>query len=147
MHHVPTASLIYAIRHISACHEINLQHKLQHRQDSEDKLQHFLSKREQHFQAVHPFWTTIPFAMETVGDFEYSRKDLVGHGAFAVVFKGRHRKVNGNFYFVFSGFSCREERECSCVKSGSVTASNPALQQSLWVVACLQRASISPFHD
>lgn len=33
-------------------------------------------------------------AMETVGDFEYSRKDLVGHGAFAVVFKGRHRKVN-----------------------------------------------------
>ncbi|XP_055022696.1 serine/threonine-protein kinase ULK2 [Boleophthalmus pectinirostris] len=30
--------------------------------------------------------------MESVGDFEYSRKDLVGHGAFAVVFKGRHRK-------------------------------------------------------
>uniref|UniRef100_A0A8B9K6I9 non-specific serine/threonine protein kinase n=1 Tax=Astyanax mexicanus TaxID=7994 RepID=A0A8B9K6I9_ASTMX len=30
--------------------------------------------------------------METVGDFEYSRKDLVGHGAFAVVFKGRHKK-------------------------------------------------------
>uniref|UniRef100_A0AAQ5Y156 non-specific serine/threonine protein kinase n=1 Tax=Amphiprion ocellaris TaxID=80972 RepID=A0AAQ5Y156_AMPOC len=30
--------------------------------------------------------------METVGDFEYSRKDLVGHGAFAVVFRGRHRK-------------------------------------------------------
>uniref|UniRef100_A0A673K7C2 non-specific serine/threonine protein kinase n=1 Tax=Sinocyclocheilus rhinocerous TaxID=307959 RepID=A0A673K7C2_9TELE len=28
----------------------------------------------------------------TVGDFEYSRKDLVGHGAFAVVFKGRHKK-------------------------------------------------------
>ncbi|XP_058857564.1 serine/threonine-protein kinase ULK2-like isoform X1 [Acipenser ruthenus] len=30
--------------------------------------------------------------MEGVGDFEYSRKDLVGHGAFAVVFKGRHKK-------------------------------------------------------
>ncbi|XP_027717647.1 serine/threonine-protein kinase ULK2 isoform X1 [Vombatus ursinus] len=30
--------------------------------------------------------------MEVVGDFEYSKKDLVGHGAFAVVFKGRHRK-------------------------------------------------------
>ncbi|XP_072312208.1 serine/threonine-protein kinase ULK2 [Eucyclogobius newberryi] len=30
--------------------------------------------------------------MEAVGDFEYGRKDLVGHGAFAVVFKGRHRK-------------------------------------------------------
>lgn len=37
---------------------------------------------------------TITFTMEPVGDFEYSRKDLVGHGAFAVVFKGRHRKVN-----------------------------------------------------
>ncbi|XP_061460663.1 serine/threonine-protein kinase ULK2 isoform X2 [Rhineura floridana] len=30
--------------------------------------------------------------MEVVGDFEYSKKDLIGHGAFAVVFKGRHRK-------------------------------------------------------
>lgn len=39
-------------------------------------------------------WTISHIGMETVGDFEYSRKDLVGHGAFAVVFKGRHRKVN-----------------------------------------------------
>lgn len=31
--------------------------------------------------------------MEVVGDFEYNSKDLIGHGAFAVVFKGRHRKV------------------------------------------------------
>lgn len=31
--------------------------------------------------------------MEQVGDFEYNPKDLIGHGAFAVVFKGRHRKV------------------------------------------------------
>ncbi|XP_071447050.1 serine/threonine-protein kinase unc-51 isoform X5 [Hetaerina americana] len=30
--------------------------------------------------------------MEVVGDFEYNTKDLIGHGAFAVVFKGRHRK-------------------------------------------------------
>uniref|UniRef100_A0A2K6U0M2 non-specific serine/threonine protein kinase n=1 Tax=Saimiri boliviensis boliviensis TaxID=39432 RepID=A0A2K6U0M2_SAIBB len=29
---------------------------------------------------------------ETVGKFEFSRKDLIGHGAFAVVFKGRHRE-------------------------------------------------------
>ncbi|XP_078083280.1 serine/threonine-protein kinase ULK1 isoform X1 [Mustelus asterias] len=28
--------------------------------------------------------------METVGKFEYSKKDLIGHGAFAVVFKGRY---------------------------------------------------------
>ena len=31
--------------------------------------------------------------MEPVGDYEYSKKDLIGHGAFAVVFKGRQRKV------------------------------------------------------
>ncbi|KAG0416083.1 hypothetical protein HPB47_006759, partial [Ixodes persulcatus] len=29
--------------------------------------------------------------METVGDFEYSTKDLIGHGAFAVVYKGRYK--------------------------------------------------------
>ncbi|XP_061672601.1 serine/threonine-protein kinase ULK1a isoform X2 [Syngnathoides biaculeatus] len=30
--------------------------------------------------------------MESVGQFEFSRKDLIGHGAFAVVFKGRHKE-------------------------------------------------------
>uniref|UniRef100_A0A8C1L5C0 Unc-51 like autophagy activating kinase 1a n=1 Tax=Cyprinus carpio TaxID=7962 RepID=A0A8C1L5C0_CYPCA len=30
--------------------------------------------------------------MESVGKFEFSRKDLIGHGAFAVVFKGRHKQ-------------------------------------------------------
>lgn len=30
--------------------------------------------------------------MEIVGDYEYSTKDLIGHGAFAVVFKGRRRR-------------------------------------------------------
>ncbi|KAK0086543.1 hypothetical protein PV325_002991 [Microctonus aethiopoides] len=30
--------------------------------------------------------------MEILGDYEYNTKDLIGHGAFAVVFKGRHRK-------------------------------------------------------
>ncbi|XP_038059194.1 serine/threonine-protein kinase unc-51-like [Patiria miniata] len=30
--------------------------------------------------------------MESVGDFEYSKKDLIGHGAFAVVFRGRRKQ-------------------------------------------------------
>ncbi|OWF55296.1 Serine/threonine-protein kinase unc-51 [Mizuhopecten yessoensis] len=30
--------------------------------------------------------------MEIIGEFEYNKKDLIGHGAFAVVFKGRSRK-------------------------------------------------------
>lgn len=34
--------------------------------------------------------------METVGEFEYNAKDLIGHGAFAVVFKGRNKKA-GHF--------------------------------------------------
>lgn len=29
--------------------------------------------------------------MEVVGEYEYSPKDLIGHGAFAVVFRGRHQ--------------------------------------------------------
>ncbi|XP_045135559.1 serine/threonine-protein kinase unc-51-like isoform X3 [Portunus trituberculatus] len=33
--------------------------------------------------------------MEVVGEYEYSTKDLIGHGAFAVVFKGRHRQKPG----------------------------------------------------
>ncbi|XP_020387416.2 serine/threonine-protein kinase ULK1-like [Rhincodon typus] len=28
--------------------------------------------------------------MESVGKFEFNRQDLIGHGAFAVVFKGRY---------------------------------------------------------
>lgn len=35
--------------------------------------------------------------MEIVGDFEYNPKELIGHGAFAVVFRGRHKKVNIGF--------------------------------------------------
>ncbi|CDW56874.1 DUF3543 and Mod r and Pkinase and DUF1712 and DCX domain containing protein [Trichuris trichiura] len=29
--------------------------------------------------------------MEAVGEYEYNKKDLIGHGAFAVVFKGRYK--------------------------------------------------------
>ena len=32
--------------------------------------------------------------MESIGEYEYSKKDLIGHGAFAVVFKGRHKKAS-----------------------------------------------------
>lgn len=32
--------------------------------------------------------------MESLGDYEYNTKDLIGHGAFAVVFKGRSKKVS-----------------------------------------------------
>lgn len=31
---------------------------------------------------------------EIIGDYQYSTKDLIGHGAFAIVFLGRSRSVN-----------------------------------------------------
>ena len=32
--------------------------------------------------------------MESVGIYEYSTKDLIGHGAFAVVYRGRLKMVS-----------------------------------------------------
>ncbi|XP_028396747.1 serine/threonine-protein kinase ULK2-like [Dendronephthya gigantea] len=49
-----------------------------------------------------------------VGDFEYRRKDLIGHGAFAVVFKGRHR-----------------ERRDECVAIKVITKKNLSKAQNL----------------
>lgn len=37
---------------------------------------------------------------EHVGEFVYNKKDLIGHGAFAVVFKGHHRKVRDELIFI-----------------------------------------------
>ncbi len=31
---------------------------------------------------------------ELIGDYQYSKRDLIGHGAFAIVFLGRSRTVN-----------------------------------------------------
>ena len=45
--------------------------------------------------------------MEQLGDYEYDKRDLIGHGAFAVVFKGRLRKVRGSFFMS----SCRIEMD------------------------------------
>lgn len=36
--------------------------------------------------------------MEQVGPYEYSKKDLIGHGAFAVVFKGKTTDKVSVFY-------------------------------------------------
>ena len=32
--------------------------------------------------------------MDTIGIYEYNSKDLIGHGAFAVVYKGRVKMVS-----------------------------------------------------
>lgn len=33
-------------------------------------------------------------AMQSLGEFEYSQGDILGHGAFAIVFKGRRKMVS-----------------------------------------------------
>ena len=36
--------------------------------------------------------------MQSVGDYEYGQSDLIGHGAFALVFKGREKIVSTYIY-------------------------------------------------
>jgi len=43
--------------------------------------------------------------MENVGNFEFNKKDLIGHGAFAVVFRGRQREVR-HFICVLAFLCC-----------------------------------------
>lgn len=31
--------------------------------------------------------------MDSIGIYEYNKKDLIGHGAFAIVYKGRQKQV------------------------------------------------------
>ena len=40
--------------------------------------------------------------MDAIGLYEYSSKDLIGHGAFAVVYKGRVRMVRNFIIYIFS---------------------------------------------
>lgn len=34
---------------------------------------------------------------EIIGDYQYSKRDLIGHGAFAIVFLGHARSVKKTF--------------------------------------------------
>lgn len=37
--------------------------------------------------------------MEEIGQFEYNTREMLGHGAFAMVYKGRYKQVGGAFSF------------------------------------------------
>ena len=39
---------------------------------------------------------------EIIGDYQYSKRDLIGHGAFAIVFLGHSRIVRFDFHLNFS---------------------------------------------
>ncbi|KAF0023428.1 hypothetical protein F2P81_024058 [Scophthalmus maximus] len=73
--------------------------------------------------------------METVGDFEYSRKDLVGHGAFAVVFKGRHRKKTD------------WEVAIKCINKKNLSKSQILLGKEIKILKELQHENIVALYD
>lgn len=70
-----------------------------------------------------------------MGDFEYSKKDLIGHGAFAVVFKGRHRKVNGDGAVTQS---CGSSPGPRCA-AGGCGGAGPAESCSVSTVMCIHK--------
>jgi len=40
--------------------------------------------------------------MEKIGNYEYDKKDLIGHGAFAVVFKGKTTNKVSGYIIIYS---------------------------------------------
>lgn len=53
--------------------------------------------------------------MEIVGDYEYSGRDLIGHGAFAVVFKGRLRNVSSTYLRCIADLKLLRARQSTIV--------------------------------
>lgn len=73
--------------------------------------------------------------MEVVGDFEYNRKDLIGHGAFAVVFKGRHRK------------KLDWEVAVKCINKKNLSKSQILLGKEIKILKELQHENIVALYD
>lgn len=71
---------------------------------------------------------------EIIGEYEYNSKDLIGHGAFAVVFKGRQRQVSlwwtAKFWLLsFDIPILFQSNQCVAIKS--ITKKNLAKSQAL----------------
>ncbi|XP_051533396.1 serine/threonine-protein kinase ULK1 isoform X3 [Myxocyprinus asiaticus] len=73
--------------------------------------------------------------METVGKFEFSRKDLVGHGAFAVVFKGRNREKHD------------WEVAVKCINKKNLAKSQTLLGKEIKILKELKHENIVALHD
>ncbi|KAG8182072.1 hypothetical protein JTE90_008607 [Oedothorax gibbosus] len=59
---------------------------------------------------------------EKIGEYEYNSKDLIGHGAFAVVFKGRHQKVKDHVVAI------------KCVSKGKLGKSPPLIGKEIKIL-------------
>ncbi|XP_054715170.1 serine/threonine-protein kinase unc-51-like [Uloborus diversus] len=60
--------------------------------------------------------------MEKIGEYEYSTKDLIGHGAFAIVFKGRHQKNHEDVVAI------------KCVPKGKLGKSQPLIGKEIKIL-------------
>ncbi|KAM5238812.1 serine/threonine-protein kinase ULK1 [Ctenodactylus gundi] len=72
---------------------------------------------------------------ETVGRFEFSRKDLIGHGAFAVVFKGRHREKHDL------------EVAVKCINKKNLAKSQTLLGKEIKILKELKHENIVALYD
>ncbi|XP_077015641.1 serine/threonine-protein kinase ULK1 isoform X1 [Tamandua tetradactyla] len=73
--------------------------------------------------------------MEAVGKFEFSRKDLIGHGAFAVVFKGRHREKHDL------------EVAVKCINKKNLAKSQTLLGKEIKILKELKHENIVALYD
>ncbi|XP_032899814.1 serine/threonine-protein kinase ULK1 isoform X2 [Amblyraja radiata] len=73
--------------------------------------------------------------METLGRFEFNRKDLIGHGAFAVVFRGR----------------CTEKHDCEvaikCINKKNLIKSQTLLGKEIKILKELKHDNIVALYD
>ncbi|KAG8455981.1 hypothetical protein GDO86_001969 [Hymenochirus boettgeri] len=73
--------------------------------------------------------------MESVGKFEFSRKDLIGHGAFAVVFKGRHKEKQD------------VEVAVKCINKKNLAKSQTLLGKEIKILKELKHENIVALYD
>ena len=59
-------------------------------------------------------------SLTSVGIYEFNAKDLIGHGAFAVVYKGRLKSVSEPFLFMFNALGSPSFIHGKCVKLSQV---------------------------
>uniref|UniRef100_A0A8C4QD71 non-specific serine/threonine protein kinase n=1 Tax=Eptatretus burgeri TaxID=7764 RepID=A0A8C4QD71_EPTBU len=73
--------------------------------------------------------------MESVGEFEYYKKDLIGHGAFAVVFKGRHKLEQS------------KEVAIKCISRKNLAKSQTLLGKEIRILKELEHENIVALYD
>uniref|UniRef100_A0A673GNR0 non-specific serine/threonine protein kinase n=1 Tax=Sinocyclocheilus rhinocerous TaxID=307959 RepID=A0A673GNR0_9TELE len=77
--------------------------------------------------------------MESVGKYEFSRKDLIGHGAFAVVFKGRHKQKH-DFEVAVKCINKKNLAKSQSLLGKEIRILKVSFLVTLWVLLCVDCA-------